>query len=79
MRPFYAMDDPEDNRYTLSFDLLYHGLEITTGGQRIHDYNMLIEKIAAKRNGSGRPGAVSGYFPLWYAASWWTGNRSGAV
>lgn len=47
-RPFYAMDDPEDNRYTLSFDLLYHGLEITTGGQRIHDYNMLIEKIAAK-------------------------------
>ena len=47
-RPFYAMDDPEDTRYTLSFDLLYHGLEITTGGQRIHDYNMLIEKIAAK-------------------------------
>ena len=29
-------------RYTLSFDLLYQGLEITTGGQRIHDYNMLI-------------------------------------
>ena len=47
-RPFYAMDDPEDNRYTLSFDLLYHGLEITTGGQRIHDYQMLREKIAAK-------------------------------
>ena len=44
-RPFYAMDDPEDNRYTLSFDLLYHGLEITTGGQRIHDYNMLVQKI----------------------------------
>lgn len=40
-RPFYAMDDPEDTRYTLSFDLLYHGLEITTGGQRIHDLNML--------------------------------------
>ena len=47
-RPFYAMDDPEDSRFTLSFDLLYHGLEITTGGQRIHDYNMLVEKIAAK-------------------------------
>lgn len=45
-RPFYAMDDPEDSRYTLSFDLLYHGLEITTGGQRIHDYRMLTEKIA---------------------------------
>ena len=47
-RPFYAMDDPEDSRYTLSFDLLYHGLEITTGGQRIHDYRMLTEKIAAR-------------------------------
>ena len=47
-RPFYAMEDPEDSRYTLSFDLLYHGLEITTGGQRIHDYRMLTEKIAAR-------------------------------
>lgn len=47
-RPFYAMDDPEDPRYTLSFDLLYHGLEITTGGQRIHDYGMLKAKLAAR-------------------------------
>ena len=45
-RPFYAMDDPEDTRYTLSFDLLFHGLEITTGGQRIHDYDALRQKIA---------------------------------
>ena len=44
-RPFYAMDDPEDEIFTLSFDLLYKGLEITTGGQRIHDYNKLMEKI----------------------------------
>ena len=44
-RPFYTMDDPADPTFTLSFDLLYHGLEITTGGQRIHDYNMLLEKI----------------------------------
>ena len=47
-RPFYAMDDPEDPRYTLSFDLLFRGLEITTGGQRIHDYKMLTDKIAAR-------------------------------
>ena len=44
-RPFYAMDDPEDATYTLSFDLLFHGLEIRTGGQRIHDYNELLAKI----------------------------------
>ncbi|MFR3820360.1 MAG: aspartate--tRNA(Asn) ligase [Hungatella hathewayi] len=44
-RPFYAMDDPHDPKYTLSFDLLFKGLEITTGGQRIHDYDTIIKKM----------------------------------
>ena len=44
-RPFYAMDDPEDPTYTLSFDLLFRGMEITTGGQRIHDYHELLSKM----------------------------------
>lgn len=48
-RPFYAMDDPEDPRYTLSFDLLYRGLEVTTGGQRIHDFQMLADKMKARK------------------------------
>jgi aspartyl/asparaginyl-tRNA synthetase len=39
------MDDPNDDRFALSFDLLFRGLEITTGGQRIHDYNMQLEKM----------------------------------
>ena len=47
-RPFYAIDDPQDVRFTLSFDLLYKGMEITTGGQRIHDYRMLTDKMAAR-------------------------------
>lgn len=47
-RPFYAMDDPEDTAYTLSFDLLFDGMEITTGGQRIHDYKMLKDKLASR-------------------------------
>ncbi len=47
-RPFYAMEDPENTKYTLSFDLLFRGTEITTGGQRIHDYNEQVEKIKAK-------------------------------
>ena len=47
-RPFYAMDDPNDEKFTLSFDLLFHGLEVTTGGQRIHDYAQLKAKIAAR-------------------------------
>lgn len=44
-RPFYAMEDPEDNNYTLSFDMLLNGLEVTTGGQRIHDYEMQVAKM----------------------------------
>ena len=44
-RPFYAMDDPEDERFTLSFDLLFRGLEVTTGGQRIHDYREILAKM----------------------------------
>ena len=44
-RPFYAMDDPKDPAYTLSFDLLFKGVEITTGGQRIHDYLSLKDKL----------------------------------
>ena len=44
-RPFYTMDDPENPEYTLSFDLLFRGLEITSGGQRVHDYNQQVEKM----------------------------------
>ena len=31
-----------------SFDLLFRGLEITTGGQRIHDYDAIIKKMEAR-------------------------------
>ena len=48
-RPFYAMDDPENPRYTLSYDLLLYGLEITTGGQRIHDYQEQVAKMKKRR------------------------------
>ncbi|MEO0071251.1 MAG: aspartate--tRNA(Asn) ligase [candidate division WOR-3 bacterium] len=44
-RPFYTMWDPLDPEYTFGFDLLFRGLEVTTGSQRIHDYNMLLENI----------------------------------
>lgn len=44
-RPFYAMENKENPEETLSFDLLFRGLEITTGGQRIHSYEEQIEKM----------------------------------
>ncbi|MBR5191920.1 MAG: aspartate--tRNA(Asn) ligase [Clostridia bacterium] len=44
-RPFYTMDDPNDPEYTLSFDLLFRGLEITSGGQRVNDYDTQVAKM----------------------------------
>jgi nondiscriminating aspartyl-tRNA synthetase len=48
-RPFYTMPDPEDPKLTLSFDLLYNGMEIASGSQRIHVYDELMENIGKKR------------------------------
>lgn len=45
-RQMYTMPLGEDG--THSFDLLFRGIEITTGGQRIHDYNMLIDNMKFK-------------------------------
>ena len=42
-RPFYTY--PLDNRSTMSFDLLFRGLEVTTGGRRINEYPMLLASI----------------------------------
>lgn len=44
-RPVYTMPYEEEKSLTRSFDLIYKGLEITTGGQRIHDYEMLKENM----------------------------------
>lgn len=35
-RPFYTHPQPGDERWSNSFDLLFRGLELTTGGQRLH-------------------------------------------
>ena len=44
-RPFYTMPDPNDPRYTNSFDIFVRGQEIISGGQRIHDYKMLEDNM----------------------------------
>ena len=44
-RPFYTYADPQDENYSLSFDLLCRGLEIVTGSQRINKYEELIKNI----------------------------------
>jgi len=57
-RPVYTMPLESDPEFTRSFDLLFRGLEITTGGQRIHDYNMLVDSF--KQRGLN-PGDFSYY------------------
>ncbi len=45
-RPFYTMPDAADPTYTHGFDLLFRGLEVTTGGQRIHRPEQLLASMA---------------------------------
>lgn len=47
-RPMYTYEDENDQGYAKGFDLLFRGVEVTTGGQRIHDYDKLVAAIKAK-------------------------------
>ena len=47
-RPFYTYEDESDKGYTKSFDLLFRGLEITTGGQRVHNHDELVERMKGR-------------------------------
>ena len=44
-RAFYTHEDPANPELSLSFDLLFRGLEINSGAQRIHNYQELIKKM----------------------------------
>ena len=47
-RPFYTMPDPKDDNFTNSFDAFIRGEEVLSGAQRIHDYDLLLQKIKEK-------------------------------
>jgi len=48
VRPFYTMPNSENPKYTNSYDFILRGEEICSGAQRIHDYNLLIQRAKAK-------------------------------
>ncbi len=48
-RPFYHMRYENEPNLTKSFDLLWNGLEITTGAQREHRYDVLISQAKEKK------------------------------
>lgn len=47
-RAFYTYPDPADPEYSLSYDLLFRGLEILSGSQRINNYDQLVEMMNKK-------------------------------
>ena len=48
-RPFYTHPDPARPAYSNSFDLLFRGLELVTGGQRLHRYEDYLAALAARK------------------------------
>jgi nondiscriminating aspartyl-tRNA synthetase len=58
VRPFYHMRHPDDQTLTRSFDLLWRGLELTTGAQREHRHEVL---LAQARDKGVDPGPISYY------------------
>ncbi|HYI24582.1 MAG TPA: aspartate--tRNA(Asn) ligase [Thermomicrobiales bacterium] len=47
-RPFYTHPDPSNPMWSNSFDLLFRGMEIVTGGQRLHQYEAYLDALAAR-------------------------------
>ena len=47
-RPFYTHPDPADPRYSNGFDLLFRGVELVTGGQRLHRHDDYLAALAAR-------------------------------
>lgn len=48
VRPFYHMRFEDRPQFTKSFDLLWKGLEVTTGAQREHRYDVLVKQTKEK-------------------------------
>ena len=79
-RPFYTHPNPADPRYSNSFDLLFRGTELVTGGQRLHLYQDYLD--AAARQGIQGPGALrdlSGGVQVRHAAPRRLRHRTGTL
>lgn len=48
IKPFYVMPKEDDPEKSTAFDLMYRDLELSSGSQRIHDYDLLYQQIEAK-------------------------------
>ncbi|MDN7012554.1 aspartate--tRNA(Asn) ligase [Methanoculleus sp. FWC-SCC3] len=48
IRPYYAMPYPDRPEFCKAFDLMHPRMELSSGAQRIHDHDLLVERIGAK-------------------------------
>jgi aspartyl-tRNA synthetase len=91
IRPFYTMPDPHNPKYSNSYDMFCRGEEIISGAQRIHDPELLTQRIhdhGIELSGgledyvnAFRYGAMPQYFPvtdrlLTVQCGWWHWPRA---
>jgi nondiscriminating aspartyl-tRNA synthetase len=58
-RPFYTF--PTDDGLTRGLDLIFRGVEISSGGQRVHEHDVLVRELEAR---GMRPEAFAGYLEV---------------
>ena len=82
-RPFYTHPDPARPGYSRGFDLLFRGLELVTGGQRLHRLCGVPGGAGWTRHGCRAVCRLSGSVQAWDAATWrlchWPGTDGGAT
>ncbi len=48
VRAFYSLPNVEDPKISESYDLVFRGLEIASGAERVHEYQMLVDILKAR-------------------------------
>jgi nondiscriminating aspartyl-tRNA synthetase len=86
-RPFYTYPDPDRPEYSRSFDLIFRGMELVTGGQRLHNHGDYLAALAARGED---PAPYAGYLQVFshgmpphggfaIGLERWTARLTGAV
>jgi len=86
-RPFYTYPDPDRPQYSRSFDLIFRGMELVTGGQRLHNHSAYLAALAARGQD---PAPYAGYLQVFshgmpphggfaIGLERWTARLTGAV
>ncbi|MGN6791297.1 MAG: aspartate--tRNA(Asn) ligase [Streptosporangiaceae bacterium] len=86
-RPFYTHPDVDRPEYSRTFDLIFRGMELVTGGQRLHNHSAYLTALAARGED---PALYAGYLQVFshgmpphggfaIGLERWTARLTGAV